>query len=743
MPVKGYPKTRFSIEDKTNTLEITTNSVGTNMPLAMQPFTSDRGPENWSVITSFKDFIDKYGEISFERHGQPQLVVADILKSGGAVLAKRIVADDATLANITIKAKVVTETVDVAVEDPDGTVTIDTKRYTVTNTTEKFVYFYAEYDSGEKTFNSIINKYAVDMENTKFRVSSATSSSSTSESNTAIFNLFTITAIGRGTSNLSFTINPIYNNNASYPNYLLYSLKIYRDNKLIEDIKFSFNPNRTIEEVSYAMNPRINLNSNEIIIKNYENQTQSFIESLATCAKINNRSLSANELVEYDFINGRDRSGKNNIGNIVVGEGQLGKFSTTTGEAGSQTTTLSTKDLWLENMPSDLYDMVNNVKTIHQNVIIPNNYSNYLGNTEDNNYINFSFATAADSDTTHTNTTNGSNGSMSDNPISNAISSTNNGTYTPCTYENLLLNAFGKRYDTSNNSIINLTGDVEIIGNTTNNYLQFDPVIYDIDKYKIDFICDCGFPKFVKRAIVDLVEFRGDMVYLADIGADKLSNANAIITKSNEIFTDEYKSKYVAIYHNVVDIYNPYSGKQISVTIPYLLASKMVNHISNGAGRPFAGMLNNITFPEVIKNSVNYIPRKTPIEDYKQLLVNNNINYLNMYNDLLVMDTLYVNQSEYTQLSYLSNVMAIQQIIKNIRNRCPAVRYRFMDGDDLERYIDDANAVINQYNSFFKSISISYMTDPEYESNNIFYAVLKVQFRNFIQEEYFKIIAIS
>ena len=43
----------------------------------------------------------------------------------------------------------------------------------------------------------------------------------------------------------------------------------------------------------------------------------------------------------------------------------------------------------------------------------------------------------------------------------------------------------------------------------------------------------------------------------------------------------------------------------------------------------------------------------------------------------------------------------------------------------------------------FKSISIKYMADEYYESNNIFYAVLNVQFRNFIQEEYFRIIAIS
>jgi hypothetical protein len=35
------------------------------------------------------------------------------------------------------------------------------------------------------------------------------------------------------------------------------------------------------------------------------------------------------------------------------------------------------------------------------------------------------------------------------------------------------------------------------------------------------------------------------------------------------------------------------------------------------------------------------------------------------------------------------------------------------------------------------------MEDEKYEANNIFYAAIKVTFKNFIQEEYFKVIALS
>ena len=87
--------------------------------------------------------------------------------------------------------------------------------------------------------------------------------------------------------------------------------------------------------------------------------------------------------------------------------------------------------------------------------------------------------------------------------------------------------------------------------------------------------------------------------------------------------------------------------------------------------------------------------------------------------------------------------MAIQEIIRIIRSRCPRTRYTFLDGEDLEKYINDAEEIINQYSANFRSISIQYMADEKYEANNIFYATIVVQFRNFIQEEYFKIIAIS
>lgn len=729
MAVKGYPRTRFDIEDRTTTLEIATTSVGAPQPLAMQAFTSDRGPEEWTPIYNLKEFIEKYGEISFIRHGQPQLTVAEILKAGGAVLGKRIVDDNATLANITIHAKIITGSA-------NG------------NTGCKYVYFYADSVTTAKTYDEAIAPY-IALENTKFSIINDHPSPPSPTAGPAIDNgnggytnysddavdypLFTITATGRGYSNLSFAIKPIYTNKKG-SNYLLYTIEVYRDNKVIESINFSFNPNIIINNVSYSMNPKISLGSTQIKIRNYENTIESFASALATNVKtdkINNISMTKNDIVNSDFISGKDKTGKTALGNLITraGKDTENQQQITTG-TGNEASTAS-HNMWIELIPSELTASGTGAnKRPKSNVI----------QATDSGIIEFSFTTA-DTELVNNTTVISAAGRYCD-PATGGIS------YAPIAgagtvsaditsaYETALLNAFGKRMDGTT------LKNIEVDGNTAL-YPQFSTDIYDLDRYKVDFICDCGYPTNVKRAITDLVEYRGDMVFIADLGGEKLSNTSDIISKASDIFDSDHESKFVAIYHNVFDIYDPYSGKQITVTMPLLLASRLVTHIANGAGRPFAGILHDITFPEIIKNSVNYIPRITPDEDQKQKLIDANVNYLAIYNNLYVMDTMYVNQSNYTQLSYLSNIMGVQQIIKKIRDKCPATRYTFLDGNDLEKYIDDAMSVVNNYNSFFKSISINYMADESYESNNIFYAVLKVQFRNFVQEEYFKIIALS
>lgn len=615
---KGYPRSRFEISNQTQIQSIETATVSNPTALYMQPYTSNKGTEEWELITSFDGFTTAKGGMSFRRHGQAQLTVAQALKSGAYVLGKRLVSEDATLANVTVLARLV------KVDD-------------VT-----YVYFYTKSALNCGTFEDACD--------------AGYGSFDPEAEDATDIPLFTVAPMGRGESLLFFRINPINvtSKKKSTSSYMKYSFEVIEDNETLESIVITLNPEIIIDDIAQGINPKIRSNSNQVRMKSYEDGVYKLVEMLSkTAVNDEGNKITTDELINMDFINGYDRSGTVAIGGIVT-------IAQNNGSEDSE---------WVANKPSDIevvYDLADSVG-------IP--------------------------------LTNGSYGTMGTDPMSNSAE-----------MEKMLLAAFGK--DTESD--------------------LFDSIIYDLDAYKIDAIFDCNWPVSVKNAIVDLVDFRGDMVFLCDLGTK--ANTLSLI---KEAASGINSSNYTALYHNYFKILDPFTKKEITVTMPYLLIDKLVNHISKGVGRPFAGIANNIYFTNIIDNTVNFYPVEIPGINQKQELVDININYISMYDGVPVMETMYVNDTEYTQLSYLHNIMAVQEIIKIIRTRCPSTRYTFLDGDDLETYISDVQAIITEYATNFKSISCEYMADEAYEQNNIFYAVLKVQFKNFIQEEYFKIIAIS
>ena len=613
--MKGYPRSRFEIIDQTQIQEITTEYVASPVAVVMCAYTSDKGSEEWEEMYGLTDFTTRKGGLSFTKHGQAQLTVAEVLRNGGYVFGKRMVSSDATLANVTVKAR---------------TVVVDNVTY---------VYYYTSSatsvgniedaaESGYGTFNPDLDlEYQND------------------------FPLFTVTAQGRGASSLFFRIVPEYATSKS-ANYIKYSFEVYENQELLETILFTMNPDIIIDNTAQSIQSKVNTISGQCRVKLFEDGLFAFVSKLAETANNGTDLIPISTLITMDFINGYDRRGSTPIGGIVTAAQS---------SAGS--------DIWTDSMPDDIE--------------YPYNLSVAGGIP----------------------LVNGSYGRMGIAPVQNDNE-----------YEKLLLGAYGKNTNSE----------------------QYDPVIYDLDANKLDCIFDCGYSTTVKNAIIDFVDFREDLVFLADLGTSN-NTLDTILDAAYEI----NPSRYCAVYHNYFTIADPYTKKDIQVTMPFLLASRMAKHIADGVGRPFAGLANQIYFPEIIEGSVNYLPVEVPGEDQKQKLADAGINYISYYDGTPVMETMYMHTDEYTQLSYLHNIMAIQEIIKVIRTRCPKTRYTFLDGDDLEEYLSDADAVVKQYATNFKSIEIQYMADPKYESNNIFYATIVVQFKNFIQEEYFKIIAIS
>ena len=619
--MKGYPKFKAEIIDRSQIQEIDTSIVSGPITVIMQTYTSDKGTEKWEIMRGFDGFTKVKGPISFARHGQPLLTVAEILRAGGAVLAKRLVSEDADLANITVKARLVK---------------IDDASY---------LYIYTTSMEGAKTFKeAYTDGYGdFDYENP------------VADDGTVDVPLFTVAPMGRGGSNLYIRINPEYSSNRTYTNYMNYSFEVYEATEEMESILFTMNPDVIINNISQAMNPKVKINSTQVQVKLFEDGVSALVMALAnTALDVNGDPITPASLINYDFIYGMDIRGKNKIGGVV-----------TIADAVEDGT-----DLWTKSMPSDIAD----------NVI----------DLADPNGIKL---------------INGTFGAMDTNPMKNEAE-----------YEKMLLAAWGA--DTRS--------------------MLFDPVIYDLDMYKVDATFDCAYPLSVKKQILNVTDFRGDMMYFADFGK-KFVDLDSILTFAESM----PNSRYLSMYHNFFNVYDPYTRREITVTMPYLLAIKMVSHVESGVNRPFAGIANELTFEGIIEDTINFLPYDIPGINQKQMLVDKNVNYLNYYDGIAVMDTMYTNNEEHSQLSYLSNVMGVQEIIKRLRSECPKSRFTFVDGDDLEAYIDGVKEIINEYASQYNTLNVQYMADEKYELNKIFYAVLTVKFREFFQEEYFKIIAIN
>lgn len=615
--MKGYPKSRFDIINQTQIQEIDTATKENPVALYMMPYTSNKGTEEWELMYGFDGFTDAKGGISFNKHGQGLLSVAQALRAGAYVLGKRMVSNDAALANVTVRAKVVkVETV-------------------------SYLYLYTKSGVNCNTFEDACKAGYSDFDAEAEDVTDVP--------------LFTVAAMGRGESLAFFRLNPEYDSSRSKSNsdYTKYSFEVMEGNESLESIMVTMNPEIIIDGEAQAINPKIKAKSKQVRVKLYEDGVYKLVGLLAETAVDGSNPITPAELINLDFINGYNRRGDKAIGGIVTIEQSKG----------------GADDEWVKNKPAE----ITKAYSLTDSVGIP--------------------------------LVNGSYGKMGVSPITNADE-----------YKKMLLGAFGKDTDNDN----------------------YDSIIYDLDAYKIDAVFDCDWPTEVKNAVVDLADFRGDFAFLCDLGTK--CNTLALIKESAQ---NIHFSNYVAMYHNYFKIIDPFTRKEIQVTMPYKLIDKLADHIVKGCGRPFAGILHNIEFDDIIDGSVNYYPVQIPGQDQKQELVDINVNYLGRYDGVPVMETMYVNDSEYSQLSFLSNIMAVQEIIKIIRTRCPRTRYTFLEGEDLDTYIADVQAIIKEYSTNFKSITCEYMADEKYEQNNIFYAVLKVQFKNFIQEEYFKIYALS
>lgn len=270
---------------------------------------------------------------------------------------------------------------------------------------------------------------------------------------------------------------------------------------------------------------------------------------------------------------------------------------------------------------------------------------------------------------------------------------------------------------------------------------EFDNRIFDVDQYKFAAIVDADYPRSTKKAIFDLVEFRQDFVYFRDYGTKDL-NSFLEIKAAHDGFIDE-RSRFVADYFTTYQIKEPTTRKNITVTMLYDLAIDLVDHVAGGAFNPVAGSINGFILPNAIEGTINFTPINTPSINQKEAVDELRVNYAIFEGRDCVVQSSYTSQDRYTQLSYVNNVLAIQTVMRDVRNTCPKQRYALSTTGDLQAYADAVNEVLSDYTTNFDLLEFEYTSDPLKESQKIFYASIRFAFLNWAQTEVFDIYAVN
>lgn len=267
--------------------------------------------------------------------------------------------------------------------------------------------------------------------------------------------------------------------------------------------------------------------------------------------------------------------------------------------------------------------------------------------------------------------------------------------------------------------------------------------IYDIDSYQIDIISDAAFPKPVKKAIAELIDYRKDALFIRDysvpcadtVGITSPETIEDIkVIREDEIYFPHQLN--VTDYIGAWEVIDIYSKKQVAVSGLYSIVPLIMDKLKNNISAPLAGQRNGAVIDEIIKGTLNYKPRVTPSVNEKDDLEDLRTNFGSYYRDQYVLETLYTSQDEYTQLSFSNNVLAMQRVIKALRTFFPAVRYAVITSDDdIAQITSQVNSMLENYSSMFKELKFSYIGDGKYVANKIYRAKLTYRFNDFFQAE--------
>lgn len=692
----GYPGTFFEWVDNSKIPEILDVAQTDNSPLFCAVFTADMGPEEFTTVVG-ENFFNLYGNtISFAKHGQPLLQAAMQINNGAKLYAKRVVASDATLACSCVYAKVASGVADAQLTDDNGQPLYWLQEYKkkssvvgTPSTTDDFELVYVSTDPTIVDIDELKN-----LSEDKRKTTTDTEVAATDIEGVHLDKITLTAAVPNSThTEVSYhkwtptSSTGIKTINDAYSAFKTAVQKMNADEQDNDKNKF-------FPLFVFADNGRGESSKSWSISPDYEMSKNSLYMVYSATIK----TPSKTESVYFTFnpnyvINGKSFCLQQRVADTTV-------------------------QLKCKQFDQEMCDFANAIadaaKLSYDSVI---NQDVLFGRTRKNTELStgIKFLSVVDDfaidDAMGNTLEGGSNGSFGDYPI-NAES-----------YASEFAEVFSEKH----------------------------PEIYDLENNKFIAIFDANYPDVVKRAIEEVAMFREDFMFFRDFGTQYdtldtiLNYAEGQISDGGDGYLDTAipDTKFIMPYCNYCDIQDPYTKKQITVTITYLLAIKFISHVATGQNLAFCGIRYGVTFPEIVPGTMNFMPSVTPGRNEKDEICDARINYCGCYNETYVMETNYTAQKEYTQFSFGCNVLATLAVIRAIRTRCPQTRYALATEDGLKAYEKDINDnIINAYSSWFEILTFEYVGDAITLANKRYYAAINVKFVDFIQSEYFKVTAL-
>ena len=257
-----YPGTIFKWHDQSAIASVQPAVVVENRPLFLAAGSFDRGPEEMKIVNA-NNFSLLYGtKLSFEKHGQAAIQVKNIIDNGGAVLLKRVVAADSTLANTILVASIninLTATPDTTgdpkaktlAEITSGQSTDTSTKYLVeSNSTLKWT---AVSIANAKTFESVVDASDDLQKDAQFTVGSPDADGVVTITGTADYPLLVIGDNGRGVSSKSVRLTADYNSSKNIAAFF-YAAVIYDGTELLGTTMASFDDSVVLNGVNYGLN---------------------------------------------------------------------------------------------------------------------------------------------------------------------------------------------------------------------------------------------------------------------------------------------------------------------------------------------------------------------------------------------------------------------------------------------------------------------------------------------------------